>query len=970
MSQQIRRFAFFDKELVRADALLVMLQTLNIQAATSGHQKLVFGDAGGVIHFLERNLQNYGFQAYAFSLTHLYQLRFSNILVSVGSDEEGITPCVKVWNLDKTDRNGAPQIVRSFKVLYGSKPVPVSQICVHEDLNYIAVGLTNGNVLLYKGDLAHDRFSNKPGKLLFECGAPVTGLAFRQDGAETVLFVATTTSVMSFFLGGARERREELDHFGCELGCAVQSEVDGTFFVGRTECLYGYEPEARGAALGLEGEKVKLAWFRNYLIVVHREGKRPDSIDNSKVTTHVTIYDVRNKFIVYAQAFNDVLFVLSEWGTVFVLCGDGKMYQLVEKDFQSKLDGLFKKQLYDIAINLAKSQYSGKEGSDFLIDIYTAYAEHLYRKSNYDAAIQQYIKTIGKLEPSYVIRKFLDSQRIYNLTDYLQALHERELADKHHTTLLLNCYTKLKRVDKLDEFIMTDKNLNFDFATAIQVCRQASYFKHALYLAAKVEQHDLYLKIQLEDLKDYHQALNYITRLPFHQIEENLQKYGKDLVNEMPDMTTQLLMDLCSGRLGRNDSEKAKAEEYIHIFVNQLPSLTKFLEHIVQTQPDSPQQVYDTLLELYLRSENIDHADPKAIKMREQWILDLLKRSTTKYDEYHAMVLMQIYDFTPGILYLYEQAKQYHQIVQYYMEKNAYAGIIETCKKHGSADRSLWVSALTYFAGKEEDSRAQISEVLAHIDKHNLLPPLMVIDALSHNSNATLSVIKDYITRRLESENQSIQEDERSIRTFQEQTQKMRADIKDLKTQAKIFQEMKCTNCKNSLELPAVHFLCGHSYHQSCLVGDVDECTYCAPERKKVEDIVQSQMQTAEQHDLFFKQLETSSNRFSVVADYFGRGVFAKSLARIPAASRRSQAAVSPNLGGSGGAPGSGVRAAPNANRQSMDMPPMLDLTSALGPIDLGVLDRPGPGIGGGMGGGRGRSGGRGGGGGGGFINS
>jgi hypothetical protein len=341
--------------------------------------------------------------------------------------------------------------------------------------------------------------------------------------------------------------------------------------------------------------------------------------------------------------------------------------------------------------------------------------------------------------------------------------------------------------------------------------------------------------------------------------------------------------------------------------------------------------VYDTLLELYLRSENIDHVDPTATKSREQWILDLLKRSTAKYDEYHAMVLMQIYDFAPGILFLYEQAKQYNQIVQYYMEKNAYAGIIETCKKHGTADRNLWVMALSFFAGKEEDSRAQISEVLAHIDKHNLLPPLMVIDALSHNSNATLSVIKDYITRRLESENQSIQEDERSVRQLQEQTQKMRSDIKDLKTQAKIFQEMKCTNCKNSLELPAIHFLCGHSYHQSCLVGDVDECTLCSAERKKIEDIVQSQMQTAEQHEDFFRQLEKSNNnRFALVADYFGRGAFAKSLARKEqlVAVRRAATAVSSSLGSS--------------REPNYEMPPMVDLNVALGPI--GALDRPMPG--------------------------
>ena len=76
-----------------------------------------------------------------------------------------------------------------------------------------------------------------------------------------------------------------------------------------------------------------------------------------------------------------------------------------------------------------------------------------HSKGDYDGAIAQYIRTIGKLEPSYVIRKvsidivvggdasrlhrglgekatkcqvmflslqFLDAQRIHNLTDYLK----------------------------------------------------------------------------------------------------------------------------------------------------------------------------------------------------------------------------------------------------------------------------------------------------------------------------------------------------------------------------------------------------------------------------------------------------------------------------------------------------------------------------------------------------------------------
>lgn len=100
---------------------------------------------------------------------------------------------------------------------------------------------------------------------------------------------------------------------------------------------------------------------------------------------------------------------------------------------------------------IAKNQQYDAEG---LIDIFRQYGDHLYSKGDHNGAIEQYIKTIGKLEPSYVIRKFLDSQHIDNLTTYLQALHKNGQATEDHTTLLLNCYTKLNHTDKLKEFIM------------------------------------------------------------------------------------------------------------------------------------------------------------------------------------------------------------------------------------------------------------------------------------------------------------------------------------------------------------------------------------------------------------------------------------------------------------------------------------------------------------------------------------
>ena len=57
-------------------------------------------------------------------------------------------------------------------------------------------------------------------------------------------------------------------------------------------------------------------------------------------------------------------------------------------------------------------------------------------------------------------------------------------------------------------------------------------------------------------------------------------------------------------------------------------------------------------------------------------------------------------------------------------------------------DPNLWVQALSYFAGREVNCKTYIVEVLSHVDRRNLLPPLLVIQTLAHNSTATLSVVK------------------------------------------------------------------------------------------------------------------------------------------------------------------------------------------------------------------------------------
>lgn len=884
---QWRRFVFFEKEALSCSGEGALLPP-GISACDSGRGSLLCGDMEGNIWFLPRSLQITSFQAYKLRVTHLFQLKQHSILVTVGEDEEGINPLVKVWNLEKRD-GGNPLCTRIFPAIPGNKPTVVSCISVHENLNFMAIGFTDGSVVLTKGDITRDRHSKT--QILHKGSHPVTGLAFRQAGKTTHLFVVTTEDVLSYELSVKDYPRMELDTHGCGLRCSVLSDPsqDMQFVVAGNECVYLYQPDERGPCFAFEGQKLIVQWYRGYLVVVSKDSKvspksefagRADVQNSDKQT--LTIYDLYNKFIAYSTVFEDVIDVLAEWGSLYVLTRDGKVHVMQEKDTQTKLEMLFKKNLFVMAINLAKSQHLDSDG---LSEIFRQYGDHLYNKGDHDGAIQQYIRTIGKLEPSYVIRKFLDAQRIHNLTAYLQALHLQSLANADHTTLLLNCYTKLKDSAKLEEFIKTSESeVHFDVETAIKVLRQAGYYSHAVYLAEKHAHHEWYLKIQLEDIKNYQEGLRYIGKLPFAQAESNMKRYGKILMGQVPNETTQLLKVLCTDyqpdgeTSGRTERKRANSEEFIPIFANNPRELKAFLEHMTQVQSNSSQGVYDTLLEL--RLQNWAHEkDPQVKKQLQAEAISLLKsgRFVTVFDK--ALVLCQMHNFKDGVLYLYEQGKLFQQIMHYHMQNEEYRKVIEVCELYEDQEPCLWEQALSYFARKEEDCKEYITETLQHIEKKNLMPPLLVVQTLAHNSTATLSVIKDYLINKLQKQSEQTEEDEQLIQKYRRETARIRQEMEELRTSPKIFQKTKCSICSSALELPSVHFLCGHSFHQHCFesYSETDsECPTCMQENRKVLEMIRAQEQRKDLLNQFQRQLQCSNDGFSVIADYFGRGVFNK----------------------------------------------------------------------------------------------
>ncbi|KAL1413091.1 Vacuolar protein sorting-associated protein 11 [Vanrija albida] len=958
------------------------------------------------------------------------------LLLAVGEEEGSRQPALKVWDLTRDEKKkagGGPVLVRNAKIQHASgRPHPVSAVALTSNLSHLAVGLGDGTVLLFRHllqsitasptaltSLPKARVVVDPNDRNPEA---VTGLGFREDpvagGGSTVasaLFIVTTNRVLTAPVSAKGGETRVLDETGAGLGCSVMDGNRSELIVARDDAIYLYSPEGRGACYAYEGQKSFISAFKHNLVIIsppsgsgaaRRVARTPG--DSGSDIAKITVFDLNSKLIAYTGIFRSGVKVLfNQWDSIFVLEGSGQLSKLEENSTASKLEAMYKRNLYTLALSLAKSQ--GVADAE-LAQVHKLYGDYLYGKGDFDGAMDQFIKTLGFLQPSYVIRKFLDAQRIDNLTTYLQELHSRGLANPDHTTLLLNCYTKTSDKARLDTFIKTEARrthadgskevLPFDLDTAIRVCRQASFFEHATYLAKKYGRHEEYLRIQIEDAEEYKDALKYLRSLGPEACEKNLQRYGRSLLQHEPEATTDLLVDLCSGNLGKkvthaqvhgagNKAADGSGPAVLsYLGVNRLlgggqspatqgdaqspagdangvstpngyqtpvaespaeedgvsyipPSPRQFFAHFVdhhdlfvhyledvalilwdQKVDSTPpartgpvpkrdtdaaadpnealadqRAVWNTLLELYLASTKSEDSTTAAVARAKALSL-LASSSTIPYDAMHALVLCSMADFTDGLVGLWESMGMYEDVLRYWMEidkaspdgnaaSNGSTGpapsdeVLRYLDLYGEGNPSLYPLVLRYLTSSSSLlSRHQdkLPDILETIDAERIMPPLAVVQLLSRNGVASVGTVKDWLRAKIEETGEEIEADKALVESYRTETSSKEKQIGELTStsQPEVFQVTQCAACNGQLSLPAVHFMCKHSYHQRCLSDSDPECILCSQQHATVREIRRNQTRLADRHDLFIGEVRDSDDGFGVVAGAFGRGLFEK----------------------------------------------------------------------------------------------
>jgi len=577
------------------------------------------------------------------------------------------------------------------------------------------------------------------------------------------------------------------------------------FVVARGDGLHLYSPSEKVGVCPVDGNKIAACSVPSPPVVVYlRRPLRPRSsalgsnkdksirgagasyalvatTDSKSGRDAVDIYDITNKLVGFhvllspghralrtagiasSPTVNGGNLIRGGRSSAVVLTSGGSIVTLVEKTTPDKVDLLVQKNLYAAAISMAFADPQFYRPED-IIGLYRRYAEHLYRKGDFSSSMDQYILTIGSLESSHVIFRFLDTPKIPLVVKYLEALRAQGLSSVVHDELLRTCYLKLNDPESAGKIIVRSSlsvngvsiPLNPDGTEAPSV--------------------PISRNIHASD--DPSEMLSAICSLEAPEAAEALVTHGSLLARSLPRETAGVVIALCdgsysptaladaaAGRPSVTDSQKDDAYKYpISLFSNAFqenPKLLRLiLSHCRRNNCALTPMLRRTLLELTLDewSSAKRTGDSHVERTRHMEAMMMLSDHHDMGD-YEALVIVQAAEFSDGEILLYERLNMVPMLLEQYAAsgtERARRQMLAMCER----DPELCPEVLAHFvkmygerADKEplaEDASVNsdsdvgglltdIHEALMLIRDHGELPPVRILRILSGETHGQFS---------------------------------------------------------------------------------------------------------------------------------------------------------------------------------------------------------------------------------------
>ena len=221
--------------------------------------------------------------------------------------------------------------------------------------------------------------------------------------------------------------------------------------------------------------------------------------------------------------------------------------------------------------------------------------------------------------------------------------------------------------------------------------------------------------------------------------------------------------------------KKLSPQVYFAHFIDHMDQFLIFLETVAQrrwgqttdsvsgsasTDDEIDQiSVWNTLLELYLTLPDDDHVlRAKALKV--------IQSGHIPYDTTHALILCSTRGYTEGLVLLWERLGMFEDVLRFWMDRDADGTegaslkVVEHLRAYGKDRPSLYPLVLRFLTSKPDllhKHQGDVGEILAFIDKEDVIPPLGVVQILSRNSVASIGLVNEWLMDKIRQSRNDIQ---------------------------------------------------------------------------------------------------------------------------------------------------------------------------------------------------------------------
>jgi hypothetical protein len=565
----------------------------------------------------------------------------------------------------------------------------------------------------------------------------------------------------------------------------------------------------------------------------------------------------------------------------------GALVTLTEKVTTEKVSLLTQKNLYGAAISMAYADPSYQPAE--IAALYRRHAEHLYRKGDFNAAMEQYIFTIGSLESSHVIFRYLDAPKIPMLTKYLEELRSRELATPVFNELLRTCYLKLGDGDAADRIAASTSSSSVTDTCASIVATLTHNPKEALSTVCTFEA---------------------------SQAAEALVMYGAALARALPRETAGIVVSLClgtyspsamAGAASRASSEAARMLKYptddrdrqclpypVHLFASSFLESPKMLRlilaHCNRNKCPLTPTLRRTLLELTLAEWNNAKrsGDTEVEKLRRKEAITALTDAHCRdVGDYDALVLVQLAGFAEGELLLYERLQMVPMLLARYAQDGgdrARRQMLAMCRN----DPEVLADVLGHFvqiacekvnhdnlddasvASEEEEILDDIREALVLAKSQGILPPVRIARILAGEGTGQFSVQNTAPEKNKRTVPLSV-----ALDYVGDILDESMVEISRLRAEVEEYSKL-CNNMEAEVEVLLSGKTTEVAFGRGLIADDatkfdIDELY--ARLQASIEEGPPLENRTVQSKEAFWREMNQSDDRFETIARYFAKGL-------------------------------------------------------------------------------------------------